>query len=85
MKYYSEKYIGEEAKQDALNYNDVINVRFCRDCPEFDVDGIQPYPNLTRGHCRRLSFEGEQYQSYYVRVTSEDFCNATPPPQPINN
>lgn len=60
------------AKQSA----DKIHIRFCRDCPMFEIDGVQPYPNVTRGWCRRLSFEGEdKYTPHYVHVDTDSFCN----------
>lgn len=46
-----------------------INVRFCRDCPKFEIDGIQPDPNIRRGSCFRMSDE-DCYD-----VTDRDFCN----------
>lgn len=53
-----------------------INVRFCRDCPFFEINGIQPDPNNVRGWCKRLSFEGEgKYTPHYIHVDSNSFCN----------
>lgn len=49
-----------------------INVRFCRDCPKFDINGIQPDPGITHGLCLRFS---DEHVPYYVRVKDSDFCN----------
>lgn len=49
-----------------------INVRFCRDCPLFDINGIQPDPGIIHGRCRLFSDEDVPY---YFRVDDTDFCN----------
>lgn len=49
-----------------------INVRFCHDCPLFDINGIQPDPGIIHGRCLRFSNE---HVPYYVRVDDDDFCN----------
>lgn len=49
-----------------------INVRFCRDCPLLDINGIQPDPGITHGKCLRFS---DEYVPYYVRVDDSAFCN----------
>jgi len=82
MKYYSEEQIRDQfnpfeceaffKRQDFGS----INVRRCRDCPFFEIDGVQPYQDVTRGWCRRLSFEGEgKYTPHYIRVDTNSFCN----------
>ena len=83
MKYYSESDLSKwfdpiELSQFVDEFNtDSINVRFCRDCPFFEPNGVQPDLPLRRGWCRRLSDEepyGAKYP-YYVHVTTNDFCN----------
>lgn len=76
MKYYS---MNEIVKQGWANYAQLnrasatpINVRFCRDCPKFDIDGLQPVPGIVRGSCLRMSDENVPF---YVDVTDRDFCN----------
>ena len=49
-----------------------INVRFCRDCPFFEIYGLQPDEGVIRGRCLRLS-DKEAY--HYIRVADTDFCN----------
>ena len=49
-----------------------IKVRFCRDCPLFDINGIQPDPGIIHGRCLRFS---DEHVPYYVRVDDTDFCN----------
>jgi len=82
MKYYSEEQIRDQfdpfeckaffKRQDFGS----INVRLCRDCPFFEIDGVQPFQDVTRGWCRRLSFEGEgKYTPHYIRVDTNSFCN----------
>lgn len=81
MKYFYENDIVKEGWANYAQLNrcsaQPINVRFCRDCPHFEFDGIQPYKEFRRGHCLRLSFESDdpKYTSHYVRVTTNDFCN----------
>ena len=81
MKYF---YLNDIVKQGWANYAQLnrcsamsINVRFCRDCPNFEIYGIQPDAGVTRGWCRRMSFwdtiEGEI--PHYVRVNDSSFCN----------
>lgn len=76
MKYFYEKDICELVNESEVNYlfahSTPINVRFCRDCPKFDINGIQPDPGITRGLCLRFS---DEHVPYYVRVKDSDFCN----------
>lgn len=54
-----------------------INVRFCRDCPMFEIGYWQENPSIATGWCRRLSdyrtFDDEA--PYYVYVNGNSFCN----------
>lgn len=80
MKYFYENDIVKQgwASYDQLNKGSArpINVRFCRDCPFFEINGIQPDRDNLRGWCKRLSFEGEgKYTPHYIRVDSNSFCN----------
>ena len=76
MKYIYENFVSEDEIDVAENRGFTINVRFCRECPLFEIDGIQPDPDVTRGWCRRLSFEGEgKYTPHYIRVDTNSFCN----------
>lgn len=81
MKYFYENDI---VKQGWASYSQLeksssrpINVRFCRDCPLFEVNGIQPDEGVRHGWCKRMSFwdtiEGEI--PHYVRVDNSSFCN----------
>lgn len=49
-----------------------INVRFCRDCPYFDINGIQPDKGVIHGICLRLS---DDVLHHYIRVNDNSFCN----------
>ena len=72
MKYIHENFVTNDEIDTAENRGFVINVRFCRECPLFEYDGIQPDPDIGRGWCRRFSDEDVPH---YVRVTDRDFCN----------
>ena len=76
MKYFYEKDICELVNESEVNYlfahSTPINVRFCRDCPKFDINGIQPDPGIIHGLCLRFS---DEHVPYYVRVDDTDFCN----------
>ena len=76
MKYF---YQNDIVKEGWANYSQLekasaqpINVRFCRDCPLFDINGIQPDPGIIHGRCLRFS---DEYVHHYVRVDDTDFCN----------
>ena len=76
MKYYSEDDVRELVSETESNYlfghSTPIKVRFCRDCPLFDINGIQPDPGIIHGRCLRFS---DEYVPYYARVDDTDFCN----------
>lgn len=76
MRYFYEKDICELVNESESNYlfahSTPINVRFCRDCSKFDINGIQPDPGIIHGLCLRFSNE---HVPYYVRVKDSDFCN----------
>ena len=76
MKYFYENDI---VKQGWANYAQLnrcsaqsINVRFCRDCSHFDINGIQPDKGIIHGICLRLS---DDELHHYVRVNDSSFCN----------
>ena len=76
MKYFYENDI---VKQGWANYAQLnrssarpINVRFCRDCPYFDINGIQPDKGVIHGICLRLSDDAFHH---YIRVKDSSFCN----------
>ena len=76
MKYIYEDFVDQEDIASAEGQGFTINVRFCRDCPFFEINGIQPDRDNLRGWCKRLSFEGEgKYTPHYIRVDSNSFCN----------
>lgn len=76
MKYVYEDFVDQEDIASAEGQGFTINVRFCRDCPFFEINGIQPDRDNLRGWCKRLSFEGEgKYTPHYIRVDSNSFCN----------
>lgn len=54
-----------------------INVRFCRDCPFFEYDGIQPDEGVKHGWCRRMSYYKtfDNDWPHYVHVNDNSFCN----------
>ena len=76
MKYYNEDDIRELVSEIESSYlfahSTPINVRFCCDCPLFDINGIQPDPGIIHGRCLRFS---DEHVPYYVRVKDSDFCN----------
>lgn len=76
MEYIYNAFVDDDDIASAEGQGYTINVRFCRDCPFFEIDGVQPYQDVTRGWCRRLSFEGEgKYTPHYIRVDTNSFCN----------
>jgi len=76
MEYIYNAFVDDDAIASAEGQGYTINVRFCRDCPFFEIDGVQPFKDVTRGWCRRLSFEGEgKYTPHYIRVDTNSFCN----------
>jgi len=76
MKYIYEDFVDQEDIASAEGQGFTINVRFCRDCPFFEINGIQPDRDNLHGWCKRLSFEGEgKYTPHYIRVDSNSFCN----------
>ena len=74
MRYYSEEYVRNIHLIPVEEYKapQIVNIRFCRDCPLFDINGIQPDPGIIHGRCLRFS---DEYVPYYVRVDDTDFCN----------
>ena len=69
MKYFNEKEIikqgwANQAQIDRMSEN-TINVRFCHDCPFFEINGIQPDRDNGEG----------KYTPHYIRVDSNSFCN----------
>lgn len=54
-----------------------INVRFCRDCPCFQINYWQKDPSVVSGWCKRLSYYEtmDNEEPYYVYVNSNSFCN----------
>ena len=78
MRYYSEEYVRNihlipvehKAPQ-------IVNIRFCRDCPLFEPNYWQKDPVVTSGWCRRMSYYEtmEDEPPFYVYVNSNSFCN----------
>lgn len=55
-----------------------IKIRFCRDCPLFELNYWQPDGALLQhGWCRRMSYYNtlDNEAPYYVYVNSNRFCN----------
>lgn len=54
-----------------------INVRFCRNCPCFQVNYWQQDPSVVSGWCKRFSYYEtmDNEEPYYVYVNSNSFCN----------
>lgn len=76
MEYIHNVFVDNEDILLARKQKRTINVRFCRTCPFFQINGVQPVPGITRGWCQRLSFEGDgKYTPHYVHVDSNSFCN----------
>ena len=84
MKYYSTEVLKHWiptskwlAAMESRQPKEVINVRFCRDCPLFEPDYWQNDPSITVGWCRRLSYYEflDDEVPYYVYVNSNSFCN----------
>lgn len=81
MKYYSEKDLDSildirDRRLTRLKLTP-INVRFCRDCPCFQINYWQKDPSVVSGWCKRLSYYEtmEDEAPYYVYVNSNTFCN----------
>lgn len=72
MRYIYDEFVNSEEIMSAEGQGFAINVRFCRDCPLFEPDGLQPDPSITKGFCHRMSDEDVPF---YVDVTSNSFCN----------
>lgn len=81
MKYYSEDDIRELVSEVESNclfaHSTPINVRFCRDCPCFQINYWQKDPSVVSGWCKRLSYYEtmEDEAPFYVYVNSNSFCN----------
>ena len=75
MKYYYENDIVKQGWASYAQLNRAsakpINVRFCRDCPFFEIYGIQPDEGVIHGWCRRLS---DEELPHYIRVDDTSFC-----------
>lgn len=78
MRYYSEEYV-RNTHLIPVEYNapQIINVRFCHDCPCFQVNYWQKDPSVVSGWCKRLSYYEtmDNEEPYYVYVNSNSFCN----------
>ena len=81
MKYYSEKDLDSildirDRRLTRLKLTP-INVRFCRDCPCFQINYWQKDPSVVSGWCKRLSYYEtmDDEAPYYVYVNSNTFCN----------
>lgn len=72
MKYVYENFVNKDEVDKAEVRGFTINVRFCSDCPFFDINGIQPDEGVIRGRCLRLS---DEEVHHYIRVVDTDFCN----------
>ena len=72
MRYIYENFVSKEEIEMAEMHEHVINVRFCRDCPYFDINGIQPDKGVIHGICLRLSDDAFHH---YIRVKDSSFCN----------
>lgn len=60
------------------NFCTPIKVRFCRDCPFFELNYWQPdEPDIQYGWCRRMSYYRtfDNESPYYISVNSKSFCN----------
>lgn len=77
MRYIHENFVSKEEIEMAEMHEHVINVRFCRDCPLFEYDGVQRELPRRHGICYRLSrcdvVEGEW--PHYVHTYEDSFCN----------
>lgn len=74
MKFISAKYVPSDWIKLAEENNATINVRFCRDCPLFEYDCVQPDPKVSYGWCR-MSYYIVDDGDYAADVTSNSFCN----------
>lgn len=72
MKFIPENFVSYDEIATSNDLGVTINVQFCRSCPFFQPNGIQPEKSITRGWCARLS---DEELPHYIRVTSNDFCN----------
>ena len=72
MKFIPENFVCYDDIATSNELGKTINVQFCRSCPLFNPDGIQPDPDIKRGCCMRLSDESIPH---YIHVTTNDFCN----------
>lgn len=81
MKYYNEQELAYFLKTEDLNTITIachpVNIRFCRDCPCFQVNYWQKDPTVVSGWCKRLSYYETMDDEipYYVYVNSNNFCN----------
>ena len=76
MKYYSEedlrKIIPLHYLRQILAYAKPINVRFCRDCHNFEKEH---YSSTKRGWCRDLSWWEDENDQRLIYVLDDHFCN----------
>ena len=82
MIYCSEEYMRNRAaitNDQETDYTSppLIKIRFCRDCPMFEVNYWQKNPSIVTGWCRRMSYYRtyDDEAPYYVYVNSNSFCN----------
>lgn len=59
MKYIFEKFVTDKHKKQAETHSGMINVRFCDNCPYFELE------TTGQGWCKRMS----------VPVKTTSFCN----------
>lgn len=64
MKYIFEKFVTDKHKKQAEAHSGMINVRFCDNCPYFELEAA------GQGWCKRMSME-----NHYVHVKTTSFCN----------
>ena len=77
MKYVYENFVNKDEVENAKNRGFTINVRFCRDCPLFEIYSFQPERYFQYGWCRRMSYYDtfDNECPHYVDVNSNSFCN----------
>jgi len=76
MKYVYEDFVDQDDIVSAEGQGYTINVRFCRDCPLFEITGTKPNSNIQEGWCRNKScYSLDLPYSFYVIVNSNSFCN----------